>query len=168
MERHFTVSGFVSDGGRTALHWHPRIAKWLPPGGHVERDEDPIEAVLREVREETGIEVEVLPTAAPFAHTQPAQLAAPATIGVYDLERDGATPGPHQHIDFIYFTQPVDGAAVELPDGDEGWQWVAEETLRSGAGLPLPSGVEVAIADDVRGLGLAAIAAARAVAAAAR
>ena len=32
---------------------------WLPPGGHIEVNEDPIEAVLREVLEETGLEVEV-------------------------------------------------------------------------------------------------------------
>ena len=54
MERHFTVSGFVSQAGKTALHWH-RLGLWLPPGGHIEADEDPIQAVLREVQEETGL-----------------------------------------------------------------------------------------------------------------
>ena len=44
MERHFTATGFVSHDGRTALHWH-RFGLWLPPGGHVEPNEDPIEAV---------------------------------------------------------------------------------------------------------------------------
>src|SRR5689334_7970459 len=102
IERHFTVSGFVSQGGRTALHWH-RLGLWLPPGGHIEANEDPIQAVRREVLEETGIEVDVLGEV-PFEHSKPVQLQPPVTIGVYDIERDGGTSSPHQHIDFIYFT----------------------------------------------------------------
>jgi 8-oxo-dGTP pyrophosphatase MutT (NUDIX family) len=59
MERHFTVSGFLVEGDRTMLHWHKKLQLWLPPGGHIDPDEDPIQAVEREVREETGIEAVV-------------------------------------------------------------------------------------------------------------
>ena len=61
MERHFTVTGFVVDGDRTMLHWHKKLQIWLPPGGHIDANEDPIQAVLREVREETGIVAEIVP-----------------------------------------------------------------------------------------------------------
>lgn len=158
MERHFTVSGFVSQGGRTALHWH-RLGLWLPPGGHIEANEDPIQAVLREVLEETGIEVEVLGQL-PFPHAQPRQLPPPVSIGVYDIERDGATPTPHQHIDFIYFTRPLPDARLDLPESD-GWAWVDELTLAESTELAPPEGPPAAIPEDVRHLGLAAIAAAR-------
>lgn len=161
MERHFTVSGFVSDGERTALHWH-RIQKWLPAGGHIEQDEDPIEAVLREVKEETGIDVEVLPTVEPFGHTRPPQLPPPVTIGIYDLDADGHADGRHQHIDFVYFTRPLNGASLELPGGDETWEWVHETTLRTNPQLAVAScGAEMPIEDDVRRLALASIAASR-------
>ena len=33
---------------------------WAPPGGHLEPDEDPEKGLHREVREETGLEIEVL------------------------------------------------------------------------------------------------------------
>jgi len=61
-----TASTFVfreDPGGvwRTALVWHPRLESWMPSGGHVERDESAAEAALREVREETGLEVRLLP-----------------------------------------------------------------------------------------------------------
>ncbi|MFN8638085.1 MAG: NUDIX domain-containing protein [Dehalococcoidia bacterium] len=158
MERHFTVSGFVSEGGRTALHWH-RLGLWLPPGGHIEADEDPIQAVRREVLEETGIEVDVLGWTA-LGITEPPQLPPPVTIGVYDIERDGGTSTPHQHIDFVYFTRPVAGAALELPPSD-GWTWVSEDALREASELAPPDGPPTAIPDDVRRLGLAAIAAAQ-------
>lgn len=161
MERHFTVSGFVSDGERTALHWH-RAGKWLPPGGHIEANEDPVQAVLREVREETGIAVEVLAVTPPFPHRDPPQLPPPATIGIYDLGPDAMSDGPHQHIDFVYFTRPVDGASLALPANDEAWVWVHEQTLRENPRLPLASrDAELPVEEDVRLLALAAIAASR-------
>jgi len=163
MRRHFTVTGFLSEGGRTALHWH-RLGTWLPPGGHIEADEDPIEAVLREVLEETGIAAEVLDGGPRFPHESPPQLAPPVTIGVYDLpEGDRGLREAHQHIDLIYFTRPADGQGLELPDGDgHEWRWVSEAELASGVTLRHEgSGTEAAIHEDVRVLALAAIAAER-------
>jgi 8-oxo-dGTP pyrophosphatase MutT (NUDIX family) len=159
MERHFTVSGFVSRAGRTALHWH-RLGLWLPPGGHIHPDEDPIEAVLREVREETGLTVEVLPTAGPCAYDAPRQLPPPVTIGVYDI----ADATPHQHIDFVYFTRPLAGEPDALPADGLGWRWVTEAELVAGTPLPRPDGSgTTAVPEDVRRLGIAAIAAAQTV-----
>jgi 8-oxo-dGTP diphosphatase len=39
---------------------HRKSGLWLPPGGHVEDGEDPHQAVIREAREELGIEAEFL------------------------------------------------------------------------------------------------------------
>jgi 8-oxo-dGTP diphosphatase len=36
---------------------------WAPPGGHLEKDEDPEKGLQREVREETGLEIEILAVA---------------------------------------------------------------------------------------------------------
>ncbi|MEX2372684.1 MAG: NUDIX domain-containing protein [Dehalococcoidia bacterium] len=155
MRRHFTVTGFVSGQGRTALHWH-KFGMWLPAGGHVEPDEDPVQAMLREVREETGLDGEVVGTPSPFAYGAPAQLPAPVTIGVYDIEQgDGQLAEPHQHIDLIYFTRPL-APDPPLP-AEMRWRWFTADDLRDAAD----------IADDVKELGLAAIEAAR-VASAAR
>jgi 8-oxo-dGTP pyrophosphatase MutT (NUDIX family) len=166
MRRHFTVTGFVSQEGRTALHWH-RFGLWLPPGGHVEPDEDPLQAVLREVREETGLAVEVVAGEAPFRYADPPQLPPPVAVAVYDITGgDRSLPEPHQHIDLIYFTRPTASAAA-LPTGDPPWAWVDEAALRSDA--PFAAGGQSApIQDDVRELGLAAIAAERRAAAATR
>ena len=67
MRRHFTVSGFVVEGDRTLLHWHQKLQLWLPPGGHIDPDEDPVQATVREVLEETGIAAEVVPHAPPLS-----------------------------------------------------------------------------------------------------
>ena len=159
MERHFTVSGFLSHDGRTALHWH-RLGMWLPPGGHVQANEDPVEAVLREVEEETGVVAVVVPTARPYPHGHPRQLPPPVTIGVYDIDEPG---NPHQHIDLVYFTRPRAAVAPELPHNHELWRWVSSGELNDpGITLAGPDGPSV-VEEDVRRLGLDAIAAVRAV-----
>jgi 8-oxo-dGTP pyrophosphatase MutT (NUDIX family) len=40
---------------------HAKAKLWLPPGGHVDIDEDPKEAVIREAKEELDIDAEFLP-----------------------------------------------------------------------------------------------------------
>jgi len=50
----------VVDGrGRVLLQLRPWPAGWEPPGGHVGLGEDPAATVVRETREETGLEIEV-------------------------------------------------------------------------------------------------------------
>ena len=122
MIRHFTVSGFVVERDGVYLHWHPKIALWLPPGGHIDPDEDPVQAVLRETLEETGFRC-------------------------------------HPHIDMSYVLRPIAGVAREEPERDHGFRWVSEEELRRNDPLPVVAcGVEVCVPDDVRLIGLRAIA----------
>jgi ADP-ribose pyrophosphatase YjhB (NUDIX family) len=163
MRRHFTVTGFLSHDGRTALHWH-RLNAWLPPGGHVEPDEDPVQAVLREILEETGIEAELLNAEPRFAHTAPRQLPPPMNIGVYDLpEGDRGLREAHQHIDLVYFARPAAGQPVDLPADGHEWRWVTETELRGATVLRHEdSASELAPHEDVRLQGIAAIEAERA------
>ncbi len=159
--RHFTATGFLSHDGRTALHWH-RLGKWLPPGGHLEENEDPVQTVLREIEEETGIPARVIETATAYDHGDRGRVAPPVSIGVYAVPRDGRWPASHHHIDFIYFARPVQRRPrPTLPAGDVPWLWVSETELRSEKPL-VAAGRRAPIEEDVRLLGLAAIAAERA------
>lgn len=151
-ERHFTVTAFVSQRGGTLLHWHRKVGLWLPPGGHIEPGEDPVEAALREVIEETGMAVEIAPTAAPFAYGDPPQLPAPATIMVEPIRAFGGDAA-HQHIDLIYFTRPLDHDAGDPPAG---WRWISRDQLERDAPI-IVDGERAEISEDVRVLGLAAI-----------
>ncbi len=162
MKRHFTATGFVVAGTRTLLHWHQRLQQWMPPGGHIEADEDPVQAVLREVREETGVSATIIPQATVLPFQLPKQLPAPYTILIEEI------PGPdepHQHIDLIYFCRPIDGITTE-PVADPTLRWVDERDLRSNAMLDVAGcGVSVAVPEDVRELALIAIEAGRGAAA---
>jgi 8-oxo-dGTP pyrophosphatase MutT (NUDIX family) len=151
--RHFTVTTFVSMNGATLLHWHRKVGLWLPPGGHIEPNEDPMQAACREALEETGITVEILPTAKLFAYEDPPQLAAPATIMVEPIRSFGGEDA-HHHIDMIYFTQPTDRTRPQPPT--ESWRWVTRQQLKDDAPMTL-KGVSAHISEDVRVLGMAAI-----------
>ena len=155
--RHFTSTGFVVQDGATLLHWHPKLGMWLPPGGHIEPNEDPVQAVVREVEEETGIPVEVVPTGEfEEDHAYPVQIPPPLTILIEDV--DDPVDGLHQHIDFIYVCRPKH-AVADLP---QDWRWVTEEELASGAALERPGAVPEPPRDDVRLRGAQAFRAARA------
>jgi 8-oxo-dGTP pyrophosphatase MutT (NUDIX family) len=119
--RDFTVAVFVVHDGRVLLHWHRKLARWLPPGGHIEPNELPDEAAAREVREETGIEATLLPDRGPVPDLpgQPRQLSRPAGI---QLEEIG--PG-HEHIDLVYFAT-TDRPEITVLDETVGWYGPAE------------------------------------------
>lgn len=158
MRRHFTATGFIVLGDSTLLHWHQRLQQWMPPGGHIEPDEDPVAAVLREIREETGLRTQVISLTPALPIDYPGQLPAPYTI----LLEDSPEPGePHQHIDLIYFCRPLDAAAFAQPL-DPTLRWVDEADLRAGQPIDLAScGLSISIPEDVRQLALVAIQTAR-------
>ncbi len=156
VHRHFTATGFVVERSRTLLHWHKRLQQWMPPGGHIEPDEDPVQAVLREIREETGLTCEVIPPAAPLPFAYPEQLPPPYTILVEDIPGPG---GPHKHIDLIYFCRPLDGAERH-PVNDPTLRWVDASEMSENGPLDVAGrGVSVSVPEDVRRLALIAIAA---------
>lgn len=119
--RDFTVAVFVVNRGRILLHEHRKLGKWLPPGGHIEPNELPDVAALREVDEEAGIAVRLvggrgLPRDYPG---QPVQLVVPAGIQV-EFIAEG-----HEHIDLVYFAVPVDLDAPIHPD----FRWLSPDAL---------------------------------------
>jgi 8-oxo-dGTP pyrophosphatase MutT (NUDIX family) len=99
LSRDFTVAVFVVHEGRVLLHFHKKLDRWLPPGGHIEPKELPDEAAVREVLEETGVTC-TLSGDTRMSYDDPSlpmQLVTPAGI---QLEQIGSD---HQHIDLIYF-----------------------------------------------------------------
>jgi len=122
--RHFTVAVFVVHGGRVLLHWHRKLEMWLPPGGHIERDELPDDASVREVFEETGVRVELVGEKRGDIE-DPVQLHRPAGVQLEDIG-----PG-HQHIDLIYFARPTGRTEIrdEFSEDRVGWygpdDWLA-------------------------------------------
>jgi 8-oxo-dGTP pyrophosphatase MutT (NUDIX family) len=149
MQRHFTVSGFVVHEGRVALHWHRKLAMWLPAGGHIEANEDPVEAVLRETIEEFAIEAEVMQLGlrrGSYYDGGPTQIEPPHCVQNCIVE-----PG-HEHIDFIWHLNGYPGRS----EGDNSPPvWFTIEELEAGIGTH--NGVHHPLKADVQSLGIEAI-----------
>lgn len=61
----FTTSAYIvhPDLNKVLLVFHKKFNGWLQIGGHVELDENTDQALLREIKEECGLEVEFVGTA---------------------------------------------------------------------------------------------------------
>jgi len=82
------------------------------PGGHVEPEESPAEAAVREVAEETGLAVALVsPPAAPVPPGYRARRVAPPWwIAEYQVPADNHLDVAHVHVDYLYVAL-VDGTA---------------------------------------------------------
>ena len=100
MVNHFTATGFVfNESGEILMIKHKKLGVWLPPGGHIDENELPCKAVLREIYEETGITAEVLSAACDLGiSADSCELPLPMQILLEDIEGTGL----HNHIDMIY------------------------------------------------------------------
>ena len=140
LTRDFTVAVFVVRNDRVLIMLHPKLGKLLPPGGHIEPNELPDQAALREVREETGLEVRLVGETA-LSVDNPVQLARPEGIQLEDI-----APG-HQHVDLIYFAVPLDASEPQPGDGVTHLRWYTpEELLHAGASEEIVSWSRQAVA----------------------
>jgi 8-oxo-dGTP pyrophosphatase MutT (NUDIX family) len=102
----FTVAIFVVRDARVLLIHHRKLNKWLPLGGHIELDEDPEQAAVREAKEECGLDVELVGDRPPTTEPGTRALIAPRFL---DIHRITAT---HEHIGMIYWARPRDPSGV--------------------------------------------------------
>ena len=55
-----TVGACIIFDDKVLLMLHTKLDKWLFPGGHIELNESPDKAIVREVKEETGLDLKLL------------------------------------------------------------------------------------------------------------
>jgi 8-oxo-dGTP pyrophosphatase MutT (NUDIX family) len=119
----FTVAIFVVHEGRVLLIHHRKLDKWLPLGGHIELDEEPEQAALREAKEESGLDVELLGERPPTTEPGTRALIAPRFLDIHRI-----TP-THEHIGLIYFARPRGGDVTLATEEHHDIRWVGAEEL---------------------------------------
>lgn len=112
----FTNTVFIVHDEKVLLVNHPRYSKWIPIGGHIEIDEDSDEALFREIKEETGLEVTIMTHRPDFDSPGTKALLTPNFVDVHE-----ANP-PHKHISLTYFAVSKDENFV-LSDEHDDMKW---------------------------------------------
>jgi 8-oxo-dGTP pyrophosphatase MutT (NUDIX family) len=109
MDKHFTATAYIIDQERVLLLQHPKLKKWLPPGGHVEENETPSECAKREAKEETGLTIELIRQENLWLDFwNAASIERPYLCLLENIPPYGDKPA-HQHIDMIYIAKVIGG-----------------------------------------------------------
>ncbi len=96
MKTDLTVGTFIFHEERVLLILHRKLNMWLPVGGHIEKDETPDDAIIREAKEETNVDITLIsiPTLPLIGNTL-THLATPFYVNVHNV-------GNHNHVGFYY------------------------------------------------------------------
>ena len=113
----FTVAIFIVRDGKVLVIHHKKLDRWFPLGGHIELDEDPEQAALRETKEESGLDVELIGERPPTTGPGTRALIRPRFL---DIHRISET---HEHIGMIYFARPQSGQATLAPAEHHAIRW---------------------------------------------
>lgn len=129
----FTAEVFVVYGNKVLLRKHDKYGIWLSVGGHIELDEDPNEAAMREVKEEVGLDVELWDPRGGSNNSDEfyRELIPPVSMGRHSAKHPTRTD--HEHVPLVFFARAKGDAVSVQYDGDRSdeWKWFSREELDS-------------------------------------
>jgi len=130
MDRHFTVSIFTVHEDKVLLHLHKKAKKILPLGGHIEVNELPEEACIREAQEESGLKISLYKPVN-IELKKSCELVGEKLLANPMYTIFGEITPDHCHIDFVYYattksyeTKPANGESNLL-------KWYTKEELKN-------------------------------------
>lgn len=130
-EKHYTSTVFLITEGipqQVLLVHHKKMDKWMPPGGHQENDENAYETAIREVREETGVNItEYLPKPKQI-DDRAVSLPLPSYILEERIDARGEQP-EHFHLDFIYVVTVPHQEVSRQEEESHSVGWFTEEEI---------------------------------------
>ncbi len=119
----FVVDIYIVYKDKVLLIHHKELKKWLPIGGHIELDEDPEEALFREVKEECGLEIEVLGEKPKVQSKGTKFLYSPVFLDIHDIS------DTHKHVGLYYFAKAKSDNVVLNKKEHNEIRWFKEEEL---------------------------------------
>ncbi len=119
----FTVAAYIIYQGKVLMIHHKKLDRWLPIGGHVELDEDPEQALYREIEEECGLEVEVLGTKPNIESPGTKFLLMPTFFDIHEVSPT------HKHVGMMYVARAKSDRARLAPEEHHAIKWFSKDDL---------------------------------------
>ena len=124
----FTSEVFVVYQNKVLLRKHDKYGIWLSVGGHIELDEDPNEAAVREVKEEVGLDIQLyrmfeIPI---FIEGGYHELIPPVFRNRYRINET------HEHVTDVYFARAfTDELILSEKEKSEECRWFNSQDLNN-------------------------------------
>jgi 8-oxo-dGTP pyrophosphatase MutT (NUDIX family) len=125
----WTVQVFIVYKDKVLIRKHDKYEGWFGVGGHIELDEDPVQAAKRECLEEVGLEI-TLYGEETYTEIEKGWINIPSPVCM-NRHRINDT---HEHIDCIYFAESQSDSVVPEKESDT-WLWLTGEGVLAHTGI---------------------------------
>ena len=116
-----TTIFLVNNHNKVLLTWNKNLQTWIPVGGHIDEGETPLEAIRREVKEETG-----------FYFDFYGDSFRKGGVEIVKLHRFQIEEMPHHgyHMNFVFFgvCESYDSSIIETDEGEE-LRWFSKKEI---------------------------------------
>ncbi len=122
----FCAEAYIVYNNKVLLRIHDKLDKWLSVGWHIELNEDPNQAVIREVKEEVWLDIILYEekNKQPVFNVSNKSLIPPQFLNrhpILDI---------HEHIWFVYFaTSNTDKLKLSDTEVSEDCRWFTKEEI---------------------------------------
>jgi 8-oxo-dGTP pyrophosphatase MutT (NUDIX family) len=138
-EYDYTASATIVYKNKVLLLFHHKLHLWLPPAGHIELHEHPLEALYRETKEETGLTKDHLTLITPFTDNLALERDPSTNLSLpmpFDIDVHTVNEAGHRHIDFSYIFLSDTDVIHKEEGGAEQLEWFTLEEIKHLSPMP--------------------------------
>ncbi len=123
MKTELVVEGYILHDDKILLIHHKKLDIWIPVGGHIDSNETPDEALIREVKEEIGMDIEILNKSdMPIVGNVKYNLAIPFDVNVHSVK-------DHDHCCFFYACKAINPEKLKINNELKNFAWFSIDDL---------------------------------------
>ncbi len=117
--REFLSTGHIVKDNKVLLTFNKKVRKFVPLRGHINENELPCESVIREAKEESGYDIELID----FSDLENKNLCQNLNIQLDVIKPE------HHHINISYIGKIAGGEEKTMSDENTELKWFSEEDL---------------------------------------